>query len=96
MQFEPAIAVDPNASALLFMAAVDETGLKNVRAGTGGGLIVSTSNDFGRTWSPRRIAVEASGQPLPAAHGDPKAVFDEFGNLFLTYVGAAATTSSLR
>ena len=29
---------------------------------------------------------------LPLGLGDPKAVFDEFGNLFLTYLGAARNT----
>ena len=34
VQFEPTIAVDPSDPSRVFAAAVDETGLKNVAAGT--------------------------------------------------------------
>jgi hypothetical protein len=88
-QFGPIIAVDPSTPDRLFAAAVDEKGADAANAGTGGGIFVSTSTDGGGTWSPRRIAVDENGEPLPAAFGAPKAVFDYFGNLFLTYVGAA-------
>jgi hypothetical protein len=88
-QFGPTIALDPSVPDRLFAAAVDEKGADAAQAGTGGGLFVSTSIDGGGTWSPRHIAVDENGEPLPAAFGGPKAVFDGFGNLFLTYVGAA-------
>jgi hypothetical protein len=87
-QFGPSIALDPSVPDRLFAAAVDEKGADAAQAGTGGGIFVSTSTDGGATWSPRRIATDASGEPLPAAFGGAKAVFDGFGNLFLTYVGA--------
>ena len=84
-QFEPSIAVDPTNPQHLFAAAVDQPSANSVLDGKGG-LFVSTSTDGGATWAPRLIADGSDG--LPKAQGDPKAVFDQFGNLFLTYLGA--------
>ena len=84
-QFEPTIAVDPTNPQHLFAAAVDQPSANSVLDGKGG-LFVSTSTDGGATWAPRLIADGTDG--LPKAQGDPKAVFDQFGNLFLTYLGA--------
>jgi hypothetical protein len=54
----------------------------------GVGLLASTSNDGGVTWTSRTI-IETDPTPdspgLPAACCDPSAAFDRFGNLFLTY-----------
>ena len=84
-QFEPSIAVDPTNPKHLFAAAVDQPSANSVADGKGG-LFVSTSTDGGTTWAPRLMADGTDG--LPKAQGDPKAVFDQFGNLFLTYLGA--------
>ena len=69
------IAVDPNDSSRQFAASVKE----------GTGLYVATSSDGGMTWSGITIAAGGS-DGLPVAGGRPQAVFDQFGNLFLTYV----------
>ena len=79
----PTIAVDPTNSNHLFVASDSATG----------GLFAATSNDGGQTWAPvdpvdQQIADGNDTPPLPAAFGDPQAVFDGFGNLFLSYIGA--------
>jgi VCBS repeat-containing protein len=84
-QAEPTIAVDPSNRFRLFVASVDEQSALATPTG-GGGILGSVSSDAGATWSPRIIADGRDG--LPKGQGDPKAVFDQFGNLFLTYLGA--------
>src|SRR5262249_22191408 len=49
------------------------------------GHFAAVSSDGGATWQGH---VLATGVDLPLANGDPKAVFDPFGNLFLTYLTA--------
>jgi hypothetical protein len=95
VQFEPTIAVDPKNPLRMFSAAVDETSLSKIKLGSdasksGGGLFAAYSTDGGLNWARRRMADGTDGTPL--ALGDPKAVFDAYGNLFLTYLGAARNT----
>ena len=67
------IAVDPTAPTHLFAAS-------NQAAG---GLFGATSTDSGATWSP----VDLSG--LGSNVADPRAMFDSYGNLFLSYASPA-------
>jgi hypothetical protein len=74
-QSEPTIAIDPTNPAHLFVAANNNAG---------NGLYASYSTDGGAHWSARFIADGSDG--LVSALGDPSAAFDEFGDLFLTYL----------
>jgi VCBS repeat-containing protein len=76
-QGQPTIAVDPTNPNRLFAAWSDRAGLSR-------GIPVATSDDGGVTWNKRTIANGNDGLFLPSQAGH--AVFDEFGNLFLTYV----------
>jgi hypothetical protein len=89
-QAETTIAVNPADPSEAFVASVDEQGVERSKAGTGSGLFAGVSSDGGVTWMPadlrdQRIADGDDG--LPPGGGDPNAVFDRFGNLFLTYLG---------
>jgi hypothetical protein len=74
-QSEANIAVDPTNPSDLFA----------VSNNAGDGLFAAVSTDGGATWQGHSLA---TGPDLPLANGDPKAVFDPFGNLFLTYLAA--------
>ncbi len=78
-QLSGSIAVDPTRPNRLF-AAMSEYKVDI-------GIRIATSEDAGVSWSPRLIAV-ANDQVLPPARGNPDALFDDFGNLFLAYSGA--------
>ncbi len=71
---EGAIAVDPNDPTHLF-AASNHSGV---------GLFGAYSTDGGATWNGRTLAGGTDG--LPQASSDPKVVFDQYDNLFLTYL----------
>jgi surface-anchored protein len=47
-----------------------------------GGLFTAYSTDSGATWTPSDLTA------IPAASGDARAAFDQFGNLFLSYLTA--------
>ena len=79
-QSEPSIAIDPNNLNRLFAVSNEE----------GTGLFAAVSSDGGVTWSARTMADGSDG--LPVAFCDPKAAFDQFGNLFLTYLDPTGTT----
>ncbi len=79
-QSEPTIAVDPTNPMRQFVAANNNESLV--------GLFASFSSDGGRTWTSRIIADGTDG--LPAGFADPSAAWDEFGNLFFTYINDAA------
>ena len=85
-QAEPTIAVDPSNTGRVFVAGVDESGRQRALDGEGGGIFAAYSADYGRTWTSRLMA--DGNDDLPPAAGDPVATFDQFGNLFLTYLGA--------
>ena len=71
---EPTIAIDPTNAARMFAAS-------NVG---GDSLFAAYSIDGGVTWATRLIADGTDG--LPQACCDPVASWDQFGNLFLTYL----------
>jgi len=79
-QSEPSIAIDPNDPSRLFVVSNEEAT----------GLFAAVSSDGGVTWSGRTMADGSDG--LPVALCDPKAAFDQFGNLFLTYLDPTTTT----
>ncbi len=76
-QGQPTIAVDPTNPKRLFAAWSDRGGLER-------GIPVATSDDGGVTWKQRLIADGQDGLVLASQAGH--AVFDQFGNLFFTYV----------
>ena len=88
-QSETTVAINPKDGSQIFIASNDEAGIGLADAGTGGGLFTAISTDGGANWLPRIIGDGTDG--LPAASSDPKAVFDDLGNLFLTYLDAGAT-----
>jgi Ca2+-binding RTX toxin-like protein len=69
-QLEPTIAIDPNDSNHLFAAANDHATDR---------LFTAYSPDNGQHWY-------RNDNQLPASWTDPQATFDQFGNLFLTYI----------
>ncbi|HLJ93972.1 MAG TPA: PKD domain-containing protein, partial [Gemmataceae bacterium] len=75
-QHTSAIAINPTNFKNLVVAAAEETT---------SGIVVATSQDGGATWSSRQAATGTDG--LTAAFGDPQVAFDNFGNLFLSYLG---------
>ena len=53
------------------------------------GHFIGVSNDGGRTWA-RRVFGDRQDlvrENIPLSGGDPHVVFDEFGNLFMVYLG---------
>jgi hypothetical protein len=74
-QGETSIAVDPANPNRLFAVATDSQR----------DLAAAISTDGGATWSTEIIATGGSDGLLPAL-SDERAVFDQFGNLFLTYI----------
>lgn len=80
-QGEPTIAVDPADTNDLFAAWNTNTGVPGPNFV---GLYGAYSVDGGKTWHARNIATGADG--LPQAWSDPSVAFDQFGNLFITYL----------
>jgi hypothetical protein len=72
-QGEGAVTVDPSAPSQLFTISQAENG-----------FFAASSDDGGVTWNGRAVADGSDG--LPVGVSNPKAVYDEFGNLFLSYV----------
>ena len=79
-QGEATIAVDPSNPNRMFAASNT----------SGSSLFAAYSTDGGATWQYRdadkTIADGAAGETLPRACCDASAVFDKFGNLYLTYL----------
>jgi hypothetical protein len=73
-QAEGTIAVNPKDTNQLFAASNEE----------GRGLFAAYSTDGGDAWTGRSMA--DGSDDLPVACCDPIAAFDQFGNLFLTYL----------
>ncbi len=78
-QAETSIAINPTNPLNLFQAS---------NLDTGSGMQATVSIDGGTTWSRRTIA--GGGDGLPVGCCDPSAVFDDFGNLYFTYLSDAA------
>lgn len=82
-QGEPVIAIDPMNPNNLFAFSVTEVIPR--------GLFASFSMDGGATWhysDPSDGTIADGGDPpLPQARVDPSAAWDNFGNLFISYLG---------
>ena len=92
-QAEGSIAVNPANPKQLFAVSVDGNGNARLNSG-GGGLFSATSIDGGVTWVSQPLFTTNNGPDAPPpALGDPRAVFDQFGNLFLTYVDSTGNTA---
>ena len=81
-QIAPAMAQDPTFLNRLVTVATQEAGVAPV--GSAPGIVLSISNDGGRSWAPRLIA--NGTDKLPPAESSPDALFDAFGNLYITYL----------
>ncbi len=79
------IASDPLNPNILF-AASENTPPPN--SNSSGGLFAANSTDSGATWTTRMLGTGLQGDGLPEAGSEPNAVFDQYGNLFLTYLDA--------
>jgi hypothetical protein len=85
------IAVDPSNPSRLFIASNQDT---EFGTSTPEGLFAAFSTDGGATWTGRFMADGTDGITDKACC-DPSVAFDEFGNLFLTYLNDAATLAVL-
>ena len=83
-QAEETIAINPLNPKDIFVASNDlSTATKTPSAG----LFVRYSTDGGTTWTLPKVPEIANGKDnFPPACCDPKAAYDQFGNLFLTYL----------
>lgn len=81
-QMETTIAVDPNNPDRIFAASnMDGNGVGSPST-TINALFTAYSTDGGQTWTSQVLFGSGSAQ----ACCDPNATFDQFGNLFLTYI----------
>jgi len=80
-QSDPSIAVDPTNPDRVFATSTHANLLTPV------GISVAGSDDGGATWSSGTIADGKDGLPI-AAVGTPRVAWDQYGNLFLTYLTA--------
>jgi hypothetical protein len=78
---EEAIAVNPTNPDNI----VTVTNVGHAEAGLTAGMFEGVSFDGGKTWTTKLIALGAS-DPLGDACCDPSLSFDQYGNLFLTYL----------
>lgn len=84
---EVAIAIDPTNSNRLFTFSNTEV--------ASGGLFAAFSTDGGATWTYTDTGdgiIADAGDALPAACCDPSAAWDQFGNLFISYLDNNFTT----
>ena len=84
-QMEATVAVNPNNPLQVFVSSNDES-----LGATG--LFAARSADGGITWTRVSIATGAAGDGLPGACCDPSAAWDQFGNLFLTYLNGTGAS----
>src|SRR5713101_3340987 len=61
-------------------------------AGSAAGMFEAASFDGGTTWTKHLIATGAPGDPLGSACCDPSLSFDQYGNLFMTYLYLSGNT----
>src|ERR1700730_9261586 len=81
-QAESTIAVDPtNPKRIVVVSNNQASAFKD--------LFISRSTDGGATFAPSTIAngTDGGNPPYPQACADPSLAWDDFGNLFLTYLG---------
>jgi hypothetical protein len=81
-QSEETIAVNPNNNQQLFVASNDN----NQIDGGSNGMMAAVSSDGGKTWKRREFVDGSDG--LTPGFSDPWAAWDEFGNLFYSYIHA--------
>jgi len=82
-QFEGSVAIDPTNPNRIFVLGRDETG----------NLIGARTSDGGATWVHSRMGTSvASPDHLPPAWGNTSVTFDQYGNLFVTYLSTSART----
>lgn len=84
-QYEAAVAINPNNNNQIFVVGRNETG----------GLTTARSSDGGVTWTRRMMAVNpvpASGD-VPRAYGNASVDWDQFDNLFLTYLAQSSISA---
>ena len=79
-QGEGTIATDPANPNLLFAASNQDV------PGVIPGIFAAYSTDGGLTWTRRTLGTGPTGDGLPLSFTDPEAAFDQYGNLFLTYI----------
>ena len=72
---EADIAINPTNPNQIFVAS-------NIASGSG--LFMASSSDAGQTWTTR---VGATGTDIPTACCDARVEYDNFGNLFMAYLG---------
>ena len=84
-QASATIALDPKNPNILFAASENAP---PPNSDSTGGLFAAYSTDGGSTWTTRMLGTGLAGDGLPEAGTEPDAVFDQFGNLFLTYLDA--------
>src|SRR4051812_38882754 len=80
-QAETAIAIDPHNPARLFALSNEE----------GMGLMASRSTNGGASWNTKTLA--AGDVQLTTACCDPSCAFDNFGNLFVSYLDEPGTSA---
>jgi hypothetical protein len=77
-QGEGSIAVDPTNPSRVFTTSETDAG----------GILAAYSTDGGATWTTRAIA--NGNEKLPRGDKNPQAVFDAFGNLYVSYLETTA------
>jgi hypothetical protein len=81
---EEAVAVNPtNPKNVVIVTNID---------GTAPGMFEGVSFDGGTTWAKKLIGTGAPGDPLGGACCDPSLSFDQYGNLFMTYLYLTGNT----
>src|SRR5262249_39553225 len=80
-QYQPDIAINPANPKQLFVLSEDDSN------GVLSDLFSATSSDGGATWKTADIA--GTTGPLDQACCGPSVAFDQFGNLFITYLNHA-------
>ena len=81
-QVEATVAIDPTNPARIFALGRDETG----------NLISARSSDGGTTWIHAKVGTGTGSSGLPAGWGNTSVAWDDYGNLFVTYLGTIPTT----
>lgn len=84
-QTEATVAINPTNAQQIFVASNDES--------TGQGVLAARSNNAGANWTVTNLATNADG--FTGACCDPSATWDQFGNLFFTYLNTANAPRSV-
>lgn len=79
---EEAVAVNPTNPANIVIV----TNVGHLEANLSAGMLAAVSFDGGVTWTRKLIGLGGAGDPLGDACCDPSLSFDQYGNLFMTYL----------